>query len=224
MKKSPLVFFICALLLWACRKENPNPVKTGQDCPPPPTLPSQNFYPVNSMGRAYALFRVGTYWIYQDNLGRTDSVYVTKLDTGINTDKQTHVSTEWFLVSLHSSFTNKNSFINAQRTPTRIVYPNHAYNACQEYLIDSTLYIVYSKDSVNNPSWIYYITVPYQRVTEIDTCTFHLDTLTMTHVLQIPDSWPDMHWIGKYYGIVRRYISKGTEKGTWNLIRCHIIQ
>ncbi len=234
MKKPSLLLYVCWLFLSSCGKDNPTPFKPTVNSSGIPTFVHHTYYPVNSVTKAYAFFRPGTYWIYKDSTtGAIDSVFVTKLDTGraiTPTD-----TCEWFEVTTYSTFNKRNNVLGAHRNPTAIVsVPPNSPGTGPTYQIDSTIQLINYRDSVNIMNRVLSLYLPYNcrglytyamgPYAENDITTYVLGSKMLTHVLQWTYNDGNRSFFVENYGLVRRAYTGSPSPVIWNLVRCHIIQ
>lgn len=95
-----IFFFICVVTFTGCKKDSKTEPDTGFSSP------------VNTDLYAYAYFKPGTYWVYQDSIsGILDSVYVTYANNGTYTNGDAEVAQgyyrgtfSWFKCDMISSY------------------------------------------------------------------------------------------------------------------------
>jgi len=232
-----LAVFIYLLLPFSCKKDTSSPVSPicncPVNCPPAPTFVARSYYRISKEAKAYAMFKPGTYWIYQDSASANlDSVYVTKLDTGITVDATAHDTCEWFDVYTGNSQDGLINILDVRRHRTRIDI-EQAPHYCTGYILDSML-AMYNYAGTLNSNGQFYFGLPITSLSLIefsgcdegmDTATYTICSLPFTNLLRVNyhNSPTGISWIAKNYGLVRWQYHRPLAT-TWNMIRCHIVQ
>lgn len=225
MKNLIYLLFLCACLTSCtqCKKKQPEP-EIGFKAP------------VNADLYAYAYFKPGTYWVYQDSIsGILDSVYVTFANKGTYTNGDAEVAQgyyrgtfSWFSCDAISSYDHykyqnwmDQSYEVNGSAPTvnreRYIMPgsgnkngktiNIAIISLGNSLGVSSDYVTYQN---------------YYNVFSVKSQNFSATQKWTNYGSNCDDDQNTNYYITKNIGIVRR--EQIDSNRTWNLIRYHIIQ
>jgi len=225
MKKIVYVLFVCICLTGCqkCKKKQPEPDKGFSA-------------PVNTDLYAYAYFKPGTYWVYQDSIsGILDSVYITYANSGTYTNGDAEVAQgfyrgtfSWFKCDAISSYDHyqyenwmDQSFEVNGSAPTvnreRYQMPGSgSISGLTIHLaaidLEKTLYV--SLDHVIYKS--------YYNSFSINAQTFLATQKWYNYDSNCDDNQNTNYYIAKNIGIVRR--EQLDSNRTWSLIRYNIVQ
>lgn len=225
MKRLVYILLVCVCLTGCqtCKKKQPEPDSGFSS-------------PVNTDLYAYAYFKPGTYWVYQDSIsGILDSVYITYANSGTYTNGDAEVAQgyyrgtfSWFKCDAISSYDHykyqnwmDQSYEVTSNTPVvkrvRIQMPNSFSNGGTNINmaivpIGKTLYV--QLDYVNYQS--------YYDLFSVKTHVFAATQKWFNFNSNCDDDQNTNYYIAKNIGIVRR--EQLDSNRTWNLIRYNIIQ
>lgn len=226
MKNLIYLLFLCACLTSCtqCKKKQPEPIDYAFSTP------------VNTDLYAYAYFKPGTYWVYQDSIsGILDSVYITYANSGTYTNGDAEVAQglyrgtfSWFSCDAISSYDHykyqnwmdQSYEVNGSSPAVyreKYIMPGSGSN------FGKTVHIAIK--SVGNqvsayPDYVYYK-------------FFYNDIVIHDSLFTNVQKWLNMHsiidyeqntfyYIAKNIGIVRR--EQLDSNRVWNLIRYNIVQ
>lgn len=192
--------------------------------------------PVNTDLYAYAYFKPGTYWVYEDSIsGILDSMYVTSADKGSYTNGDAEVAQgyyrgtfNWFKCDMISSYDHykyenwmDQSYEVNGSAPTvnkvRLQMPNSGTSGGTTI---NTAII-----PVGNTLYVHLDHVVYQKyysTFSVKTQTFSETQKWYNYNSNCDDDQDTYYYISKNIGIVRR--EQTDSNRTWNLIRYNIIQ
>jgi hypothetical protein len=227
MKNSGYIFIICIIsnvIFWSCKKDkNPEP-DPGFSAP------------VNQDLYAYAYFKPGTYWVYQDSIsGIIDSVYVTFANKGTYTNGDAEVAQglyrgtfSWFTCDAISSYDHykyqnwmDQSYEVNGSAPTvnreRYIMPGSG-NKNGETIHLAIVPI--GQQLTSYPDYVYYKAF-YSNIT-FNSKSFVNIQKWLNNKSMVDDKQNTNYYIAKNIGVVRR--EQLDSNRTWNLIRYNIIQ
>ncbi len=225
MKKLVYILFIstCLTACQKCKKKQPEPDKGFSS-------------PVNTDLYAYAYFKPGTYWVYQDSIsGILDSVYVTFANNGTYTNGDAEVAQgyyrgtfNWFTCDAVSSYDHykyqnwmDQSYEVNGSAPTvnreRYIMPGSGNKNGKTI---HTAIIAVGKSLGVSTDYVTYL-FSYNSFS-VKNLTFSSTQKWINYGSNCDDDQNTNYYISKNIGIVRR--EQLDSNRTWNLIRYNIIQ
>jgi hypothetical protein len=192
--------------------------------------------PVNPDLYAYAYFKPGTYWVYQDSVsGILDSVYITFANKGTYTNGDKEVAKglyrgtfSWFTCDAISSYDHyryrnwmDQSYEVNGSAPT--VYRERYIMPGSGNINGETIHIsivAIGEQLTSYPGYIYFES--FYNILNINSNIFQNIQKWLNNKSMIDDKQNTKYFISKNIGIIRR--EQLDSNRTWNLIRYHIIQ
>lgn len=225
MKKLAYLLFIvvCLTACTKCKKKDPAPDQ-GFSAAPQPDL------------YAYAYFKVGTYWVYQDSItGILDSLYVTYANKGTYTNGDAEVANgfyrgtfSWFkcdAISSYDHYKYENWMDQSYEVNNNIPRVFREKYEMPGSKANSGLTIHLAVVPLGTELYIYPDKVIFERfysVFPVLNQTFSATEKWINKSSIIDNEQNTNYYIAKNIGIVRR--EQLDSNRTWNLIRYHIIQ
>lgn len=215
-------FIIISLCLTSCEKykKQPEPVYCFPDEP--------DLY-------AYAYFKPGSYWVYQDSIsGIIDSVYLTYANNGTYTNGDEEVKKgyyrgtfNWFKCYAKSSYDHY-EYMNWMDQSYQVnggtprVFRERLKSSGSGYEIGTSIYLGFIDIG---KSYYYYDVITYENYynsynNSID--TFYFTQKWFHKKSTIDDHQDTYYYIAKNIGIVRK--EQLDSNRTWNLVRYNIVQ
>ena len=185
---------------------------------------------------AYAYFKPGTYWVYQDSIsGILDSVYVTFANKGSYTNGDAEVAKglyrgtfSWFTCYMTSSYDHYQ--YNNWMDQSYEVHGSPPTVNRERYIMPSsgnkngetihTAIISIGKQLTSYPDYVYYKN--HYSSFQVKGVFFNQVQKWLNKQSMIDNKQDTYYYIAKNIGIVRR--EQVDSNRTWNLIRYHIIQ
>jgi hypothetical protein len=225
MKKLAYLLFIsiCLTGCQKCKKKQPEP-DAGFNSP------------VNTDLYAYAYFKPGTYWVYQDSITNIlDSVYVTYANNGTYTNGDAEVAQgyyrgtfNWFkceMISSYDHYKYQNWMDQSYEVNGSIPVANR-----EKYIMPGsgsnfgkTVHVAITSIGQQisaYPDYVYYKKF-YNNITINDSLFYNVQKWLNMHSI-IDYEQNTYYYIAKNIGIIRR--EQLDSNRTWNLIRYNIIQ
>lgn len=226
MKQSIYKTLVCCFLLscYSCKKDTKTEPDTGFSAP------------VNTDLYAYAYFKPGTYWVYQDSIsGILDSVYVTYANKGTYTNGDAEVAQgyyrgtfSWFKCEMISSYDHykyqnwmdQSYEVNGSAPSVnrvRIQMPNSGTSG------GTTINLAIVPVGKSLGIMLDFVTYQkYYNSFSVDTIPFFSTQKWYNFNSNCDDEQNTNYYIAKNIGIVRR--EQLDSNRIWNLIRYNIIQ
>ncbi len=218
-----LLISICLAACQKCKKNKPKP-ELGYSAP------------INHDLYAYAYFKPGTYWVYQDSIsGILDSVYITYANSGTYTNGDAEVAQgyyrgtfNWFKCDAISSYDHY-KYQNWMDQSYEVNGSSPTVNR-EKYVTSGSgsnfgMTIHTSAISVGKTLYVsldYVVYQNYYNLFAVKNQTFAATQKWFNYNSNIDNDQNTYYYIAKNIGIVRR--EQLDSNRTWNLIRYNIIQ